>query len=218
MNINNITYMWNFKPNEKQLFPQNVINNNLNYIGNNEIIKPNDIENLLLTNDSDFPCLLMLYNIIPHWVVKADLGRLLSIYYNSGLYADADCFIIKQLDNHKEHHNIILFIEHICNTVNELGSRECKNPENVLRIANYCFGAKIAKHPFLKEVIDECIKRLTQLLIIEKKTDISDIDILWLCGPDVITTIYHKSKHNYPDIFLYDNTFLKHMCYGSWRK
>lgn len=220
MNMNNfgfdnINYMWNFKPNEKQSFPRDVVNNNLNYIMHYYVITPSAIENLL--NNNIFQDLLNLYHLIPHWIIKADLLRLLVVYFHGGLYLDADCFIKKQLNMHNERDNIILFTEHICHSVNELGQRECKNPENVLRVANFCFGAKPINHPFLKEVIHECIHRLKQLLIIEKKSNLDHRDILWVCGPDVITTIYHKSKHNYHDIFLYDNTFLNHKCYGSWR-
>ena len=70
---------------------------------------------------------------------------------------------------------------------------------------------------FLKEVIEECINRLNKLLIIENRRVLNNEDILWVCGPDVITTIYHESKNKYNDIFLYDTTFLNHKCNGSWR-
>jgi mannosyltransferase OCH1-like enzyme len=216
--MNNIIYLWKFKPNEKKYFPKDVIDNNIKYIENYKIINnPAIIENFIINNNSIFPELLDLYKIIPHWVIKTDLGRLITIYLNGGLYADADCFIQKQIDKHNDTDNIILFTEHICNSVNKLGKRECKNPENVLRIANFCFGSKTIKHPFFKEVIEECQCRLKQLLIHEKITNLNHADILWVCGPDVITTIYHRSKNNYNDIFLYDNTFLNHTCSGSWR-
>lgn len=212
----NIIYLWGFKPNVKKHIPQDVIYNNLKYIENYKIIRPYII-NYFITNNNEFPNLLQLYNKIPRWVVKTDIGRLIAIYLNGGLYADTDCFIKKQLNKDTENDNIILFIEKICKNVNELGKRECKNPENLVRIANYCIGSKKKNHPFLKEVIEECINRLQMLLYIEKKREFNTEDILWVCGPDVITTIYHKSKHKYDDIFLYDTTFLNHKCNGSWR-
>jgi mannosyltransferase OCH1-like enzyme len=210
--------MWNFKPNENKEFDKNVINNNIKFIKNFDIIKPNLIKNLLETNDT-FPELLELYDLIPKWIIKTDLGRLLIIFFKGGMYSDVDCFIEKQFNNNDDNDkfNVFLFTEHICNSVTELGSRECKNPENVLRVANFFFGCKTIKHPFFKEVIDECINRLNQLFIIEKKTNITNHDILWVCGPDVITSIYHKSKQNYNDILLHDKTFLNHKCYQSWR-
>ena len=216
--MNNIIYLWRFKPNEKKYFPQDVVINNLKYIANYKIINnPSIIVNFIINNNNIFPDLLEIYNKIPHWVIKTDVGRLLAVYLNGGLYVDSDCFIKKKLDKHNDTHNIILFIENKCKSVNELGKRECKNPENLVRIANFCFGSKTKNNPFLKEVIEECINRLKKLLIIEKKTNFSHEDILWVCGPDVITTIYHKSKNKYNDIFLYDNTYLNHKCNSSWR-
>jgi len=211
--------MWNFKPNETKTIQKNVIENNLKYINNHKIVKPKFIKKLIDNNNNNiFPELSKLYSIIPNWIIKTDLGRLLIIYFKGGIYSDADCFIEKKFNNNNiNKYNIVLFTEHICNSVDDLGPRECKNAENVLRIANFCFGSKLIKHPFFKEVIDECLNRLNQLLIIENKTNLCDNDILWVCGPDVITTVYHNSKNNYTDIFLHDKSFLNHKCYGSWR-
>ena len=208
--MNSIYYMWNFKPNEKYLFPQDVIMNNSNYISNYSIQTPKNID--VLVNNNVFPELTQLYYQIPHWVIQADLGRLLLVYFNGGFYCDADCFIRKKWNTDSP---IVLFTERICKSVHKLGPRECKNPENVLRIANYGFGANTIHHPFIKEVIEECIRRLKQLLS-EKNTTLSHHDVLWVCGPDVITTIYHRRKHNY-DIMLYDTTYLQHKSYASWR-
>ena len=47
--------------------------------------------------------------------------------------------------------------------------RESKHPDNVLRVANYCFGSTSVKHPFLKEVIDECIHRLKYIIYNQNK-------------------------------------------------
>lgn len=59
------------------------------------------------------------------------------------MYFDIDCFMSKQLDKHNNNKdNILLFIEHKNVNINNLGPRECKNKENSLRIANYCFGSR----------------------------------------------------------------------------
>ena len=213
--MNKIYYLRNFKMDEKQPFPNDVIKNNLKFVSNYEIITPSIIEPLLI--NEIFPDIINLYKLIPHWIIKTDLARLLIIYFQGGIYSDSDCFINKKINSHNNNHNILLFTEHICSSVNKLGPRECKNPENVLRIANYCFGSKTIRHPFFKEVIDECINRLKQLLVVENNQDFSNKDILWVCGPDVITTIYHQSKHKYNDIYLYDKSFLNHKNFGSWR-
>ena len=204
----NIYYMWNFKPNEKQSFPQDVIQHNEKFINTHTIITPANIYKLIC-NDT-FPELAQLYGQIPHWVVQADLIRLLLIYFNGGIYCDADCFIQKPIQTS----SIVLFTEHICKSVYHLGPRECKHPDNVLRIANFSFGANITQHPFLKEVIEECIRRLKQIK--SEKIKLTQRDVLWMCGPDVITSIYHTSKHKY-DICLHDTSYLQHKCYGSWR-
>jgi hypothetical protein len=110
-NMNNIIYLWRFKPNEKKYFPQDVVINNLKYIANYKIINnPSIIVNFIINNNNIFPDLLEIYNKIPHWVIKTDVGRLLAVYLNSGLYVDSDCFIKKKLDKHNDTHNIILFI------------------------------------------------------------------------------------------------------------
>ncbi len=214
--MDNITYMWNFKPNEVKTIPMNVIENNKKYYKNYQIIGPEIIQSLINNNDISDK-LINLYNLIPHWVVKADLGRLLYIYYNGGFYSDVDAFIVKTPVNKTyQYCDMFLFTEKTMESVNQLGPRECKNPENILRISNYFFGTSIKKHPFLKEVINECINRLEQILIIEKNTNLSWRDILWTCGPDVITTIYHKSRSKY-NILLFDSSTIKHYCYSSWR-
>jgi hypothetical protein len=89
-----------------------------------------------------------------------------------------------------------------------LGPREKKYN---LRVANYAFASE-AKHPFLREVILECIRRLKLLSLLKK---VSHADILWVCGPDVITTVYHETRYN--DVMLLDTTYLNHLMAGSWR-
>jgi mannosyltransferase OCH1-like enzyme len=214
-----IYYMWNFKPDEKNEFPRDVIINNLNYVKNFKIITPPTVIDLISKNKDIFPDLLKLYNMIPHWIIKADLGRLLIIYFMGGIYSDMDCFIKKDFLSETNNYNAVLFTEHICTSIDQLGLRESKNPENMSRLANFCFYLKFIKHPFFKKVIDECINRLKKLLLIEKKQKFTHEDILWVCGPDVITTLYHKlkKKEKYNDVILLDNTYLQHVCYGSWR-
>ena len=221
-----IFYMWNFNPNETNqffIYNKNVINNNIIYINNYQLIEPKNI-NILLNNLQMiktkpllFPTLYKLYDIIPNWISKSDLARLLIIYHYSGIYCDVDCFIKKSFEKYSKEYNVILFTEYICRDVNELGIRECKKLDNKVRIANYFFYSKIKNHPFVKEVIDECLRRLEQIIINENKNKFNNSDILWCCGPDVITTIYHSTKHKYKDIYLCDTSFLNHKCYGSWR-
>jgi len=207
--------MWNFKPNEKQPEPPiDTINHNTLFFKNNIIVRPPAIN--LDHHDPLFVEIKSLWNLIPHWVIKADLGRLMHIYLNGNLYLDVDCYIIKNIlnKNNDDDGKAILFTEKIANNVNCLGPRECKNPENVLRVANYAFGSNVKQHPFFRTVIEECLVRLKKLIFNFNK--ITQEDILWVCGPDVITSVYHKYS-NKNEIHLFDNTYLKHYCLGSWR-
>lgn len=45
--MDNITYMWNFKPNEVKTIPMNVIENNKKYYKNYQIIGPEIIQSLI---------------------------------------------------------------------------------------------------------------------------------------------------------------------------
>ena len=209
-NSNVAIYMWGFKPNEKKSIPKECINNNKKYF-NPKIINESHIIDLIKNNSHIFNN----WNNIPKWIMKADLGRLIYIYYNGGVYLDIDCNINK---NFKEYlnDNLVLFIENNNVNINKLGPREIKDPEHSLRIANYAFGTNIKKHPFLKDTINECIKRL-KILLSEDKKKYTNEDILWVCGPDVITTIYHKNKNKYNNILLLDTSYLQNLNYGSWR-
>jgi len=203
-------YMWNMKPNESKPIPTTCIESNKRIFNQCNVIHPDEITALAMNT----PKLQDLWGSIPHWIIKADLGRLLYIYTYGNFYLDVDCQIAPKFQT-VQVNKMILFIEKIVNSVNELGPRECKNPMNALRVANYAFGTTTRNHPFLKEVIDECITRLQWL--VESNTTPSELDILWVCGPDVITTVYHRSKNNYSDIVLLDTSYASHFCYGSWR-
>lgn len=203
--------MWSFNPAEKLPTPSDCIFSNKVFFKNSAILTPENIEPLI----RHFPDLIKLWQIIPHWIIKADLGRLIYIYFRGNFYFDVDCKINKTIPINSESF-LVLFTETVLSDVRQLGPRECKNPENALRIANYAFGTNVLQHPFLLEVILECINRLHQLMN-SGVTKLYQHDILWVCGPDVMTTIYHKSKSMYPDLMLLDTSYLSHLCRGSWR-
>ncbi len=190
------------KPNESGTPNDKIIKHNEQYYPY-KVIGPNDI--LPLVNDYSKD-LALLWEKIPHWVIKCDIARLLYIYYHGGFYMDCDCIIRKKIDLNSP---LILFIEKIV-PVSKLGPREIKLPDHSVRVSNYAFYAE-KKHVFLKMALDECIARL---LILPKK--ITTHDILWVCGPDVITTVYHKYKKIY-HITLLDQSYLNHIGVGSWR-
>ena len=192
-------YLWNMKPGETKLPNKKVMEHNSTFIPHSRILGPDDILPLVGQFSTE---LVELWEKIPHWIIKCDLGRLLYIYYHGGMYVDCDCILLKPI---RPTSPVVLFTEKRV-SVEQLGPKEKKYD---LRIANYAFAAQ-AGHPFLKEVITECIRRL-KLLNGSKSTT----DILWVCGPDVITTIYHETRLK--DITLLDTTYLKHLMTGSWR-
>lgn len=186
------------KPGETGQPNPTILQHNSNYT-EYRILGPEDILPLVTKFSSE---LAGLWDQIPHWVIRCDLGRLLYIYYHGGMYMDSDCVIRKSIPTAP----VVLFTEkkvQVC----QLGPREKKYG---VRVANYAFASE-AGHPFLKEVILECIRRLKSII-----GHITHSDILWVCGPDVITTIYHETSHK--DITLLDTTYLTHFMMGSWRK
>jgi len=117
---------------------------------------------------------------------------------------------------------MILFTEFTV-PVEKLGPRECKHPRNGLRVGNFAFLSIFKRHPFLELCIRECIRRLTFLLE-QNLQKWEETDILWVCGPDVITTMYHaqfKDDGSSDDVDssvrLMQIGYLQHLGYGSWR-
>lgn len=213
-----ITYMWNFKPNERNSIPMECIRQNKKFIPEHTIVTPTDIIPLLASFPA-FPGLPELWAKIPdtHWVMRADLGRLLYIYKHGGFYLDMDCMM---LDNPFQYTNpksdrMILFTEFTV-TLDQLGPRECKNPQNALRIANFAFATNYKRHPFLELCIRECMRRL-EVLFQSNVDNWAETDILWVCGPDVITTMYHEHQEDDSSIRLMKRGYLRHLGYGSWR-
>jgi len=72
MKHRSMTYMWNFKPNERNSIPMDCIRKNKMFLPEYSIVTPHDITPIL----SSFDGLAELWNKIPeqYWIVKADLG------------------------------------------------------------------------------------------------------------------------------------------------
>ena len=218
-----IVYMWNFKPDERAAIPMTCINKNKQFIPKHVIVTPTDIIPIL----SSFPGLPELWAKIPHWIVRADLGRLLYIYKHGGVYLDMDCVIATNPFGgggggggiNPKTDRMILFTEFTVN-IDVLGPRECKNPQNALRIANFAFASNYKRHPFLELCIRECMRRL-EVLFQSNLDKWAETDILWVCGPDVITTMYHEqaadASESDSSIRLMERGYLRHLGYGSWR-
>ena len=211
-------YMWNMKVGEKKPVPRDCIEHNKPYLSNFKIIGPAEIMPLVPQYS---PQMAFIWPLIPHWIITADLGRLLYIYFHGNFYFDVDSKITKPFFPASGGANkMYLFVEELLPSVAALGPREIKTPAHLLRVCNFAFGASVKKHPFLKDVIDECLKRLTYLLgdLKFKPADFKKTDILWVCGPDVMTTVYHQKKHLYGNqIVLLAQPYIHHLRMWSWR-
>lgn len=196
--------LWNFNPEEKNQFPESFLNANKKFIESFKVITPSDIEGCL----DEFPKLRDIWDRISHWVVKTDLARLLYVYKYGGFYFDSDCVIIKNFPTDDDE-KLVLVEQVLLYSTQYLGPRECKDYCRRQRIANYAFGANKIKHSFFKHCIEECLKRLEEVNYTVKTAQ----DVSWVCGSDVVTSIYHTTK--YPCFLLKGYMYVKH---DSWRK
>jgi mannosyltransferase OCH1-like enzyme len=185
-------------PQETRLPNEKVFQHNAKYVPNYKLIGPKEIIPLLPL----FPDIQRQWDTIPHWVIKADIARLLYIYEYGGVYLDCDCLVEQPLPKEPW-----VCVEKVV-PVHALGPKESKHPSHAMRIANYAFGFP-KHHPLLKEALEECARRLPQ-------ADATAENILWVCGPDVITTVYHRHEEK-KNISLLNHKYIKHLAVGSWR-
>ncbi|MFS8159580.1 MAG: glycosyltransferase [Candidatus Roizmanbacteria bacterium] len=154
--------------------------------------------------ESELPGIIEAYEMVPRGVAKSDLARIVSLYVRGGHYADLDVVFRKIPPIRSDY--VILYTETFSVKLSD---------RHITRIANYGLSSP-AKHPFLKAILIETIKRINQM----KNVAVwSDEDVLNTTGPDVITTIYHEVKM--PKVrrigFWRSRQILSHNCAGSWR-
>lgn len=152
-------------------------------------------------------------------IQQCDVARYFLMYYFGGNYSDMDVQCNLSL-NSLPKGNIILGTEIIISK--EFAEKVGKNnpirkgyAEDCIRVANYWFYTKTKKHPFWQSVLKMALKRCIE------NNAITQYDVLYTSGPDVITTVYHRDKCKYDDIVLLDYGFMKntinHTQTGSWR-
>ena len=217
--MNTAIYLWKFKPKETKSCPRSAIDKNSSFIPHHKIVRPMGIRKLVGRYSEE---LELIWKDIPHWIIKCDAGRLLYLYFNGGLYMDLDCFLKKPLPpslrGEEGTNQVALFIENRV-ALEHLGPRELRNPAHQLRIANYIIGVGKVKHPFIKKILDEGIRRLK--IILKERQSVGGrvpiSDILWTFGPDLITTMYHKHGHTSRNVNLLGRNWVKHTCTNSWK-
>jgi mannosyltransferase OCH1-like enzyme len=142
-----------------------------------------DCENLIL----EYPQYEGIYRKATN-IMKFDIIRYLIIYHSGGTYLDVDVLLKKSLKNITA--NECFFVEKIITNVANHDARyepiRKGVPEHPVRIANYAFSSK-PKNPIFIEILTE-IRRRMHLQPSPKK----DYDVLYLTGPDVVTTVVHR--------------------------
>lgn len=160
---------------------------------NVEVITPSHPKLTEWLADPEFPKLEELFNEARgqyHWIVTSDLIRLVALYNTGGLYLDCDCFVDTDLQEHLTCETCV-FRERVVSDVQMLGRRECKDPKHRVRIANFAIFAENKKSEFTRQCLILALQRLDYLLHCAKIQKVTREDVLWVCGPDVITTVYH---------------------------
>lgn len=150
----------------------------------------------------------------------SDIFRYLVLNRYGGLYSDFD---IEILDFNKAR-NLIKDNDFAVLTeieINDTFSNKTKTipirkgiPEDKRRIANY-FIYSNPNHPIWNHIIDEMKIRL-------KNAILEDYDVLYVTGPDLMSTIVNKyaNQLNLKVLDLSDSKCIKHHCHGNhtWRK
>jgi hypothetical protein len=207
--------LWHFKPGETSPFPRSFEAHNGPFIEDLRVLGPNDFEAGFLPRLGEFRSIQRRWHQISPWVVKTDLARLACVYLDGGFYFDSDCLITRNLPS-TEADEAVLFVESVIPWFVPLGlilgEREDKSPSRRTRVANYGFGAVQPLHSFFRACLRECERRLEAL----DYTSRSDADTLWLCGPDVPTTVYHRAAGAHK-VRLLEKKYLRHLAAGSWR-
>jgi mannosyltransferase OCH1-like enzyme len=149
-------------------------------------------------------------------IMKYDIMRYLIVYCCGGTYLDADIVLKKSLANitAKE----CFFIENIVPLRrNNPGYYEPIRRgvlEHPIRIANYAFSSK-PYNPIFLEFLAEVRRRMYI-----QPAPKNDYDVLYLTGPDVVTTVIHAMKKSVPINIvskLVSNGIVEHTCAGEWR-
>ena len=150
-------------------------------------------------------------------IMKYDIMRYLIVYCCGGTYLDADIVLKKSLANitAKE----CFFIENIVPlSRNNPGYHEPIRKgvlEHPIRISNYAFSSK-PYNPIFMEFLAEVRRRMYV-----QPAPKSDYDVLYLTGPDVVTTVIHAMKKVISINIvskLVSNGILEHTCAGEWRR
>lgn len=129
----------------------------------------------------------------------SDIIRYCVLYKHGGIYTDYDVeyksnFLRDAIEDNNFEIPVFLteciltddFIEQSKSFPNREGE-----PEDPIRVASFCLYSP-PNNPIIRDIIDLIIIRLS--IGLKPSTD---YDIIWLAGPDTISTIVNNTKHDY---------------------
>lgn len=162
-----------------------------------------------------------LFNSKNNPAMVSDVFRYLVLKKYGGLYSDFDVELInpKNLRTIVEENSFVAVTEL---KISKEFSKKTKTipiregiPEDINRIANYFICCK-ANHIIWDIVFDEMNRRMEKVLKIKE-----DYDILYVTGPDLISTVVNKYKKDLGlrVLSLKESVCIKHHCYGehTWK-
>lgn len=173
----------------------------------------------------------ILYDKLPRPVQRADLLRYLIVAEYGGIYADIDVEPILPMKKRWHHlsqsQSAWFFIEHVVTEEwSEFTARHfsCRQgiPENLVRLSNFAF-ASVPNHAIWPQILTLVKERCERLLnITTRPVNLSDYEILYSTGPDVISEIVSAEKKNMdqnfqPVVIDEADDFMIHQCKGAWR-
>ena len=219
MNEDPVITLWGWKKEDEKLPPPHITLNRTRQIYKNvSIIGPDHPGLETWLSDAEFPDLKFTFDQVRkqyHWVVATDLVRLVALYNLGGLYLDLDCFIDPDLPDHLDCDTCV-FRECVLPDVRRLGRRECKHPCRRVRVANFAIYSRRKKSEFLRACIILALQRLNHLLFSDKLSKLSREDILWACGPDLVTSVYHERTSQLGQVCLLPAQLVGHVSAQSW--
>mgnify|MGYP001159322845 CR=1 FL=1 len=165
------------------------------------------------------------YDNFPHKIQRIDFFRYLAIYQFGGVYLDLDILLKQSLDDILKTPNVCKFpieIDQVRDTI------ITRNNFHSL-IGNYAFYAP-AKHPFIKQIIDNIVnERINKndIELAQSTNGDSNEQVYVYCttGPIMVTQSY-IDYNNKSEVELIKSTpFINdsfgnygiHCCYGSWK-
>lgn len=218
-----IHFIWYY--NDKKQLPSRVLNNCFQITSMNpefsvHVVNKSECDNIVKLCKKE-----KLFNIYNLSIQKCDFLRYSILQKYGGIYLDTDIKMTKSNFNYMfqkySQYSLFLCIETI------LTDEECKNVsienpirkgvhEDNIRVSNY-FIASAPKHPFWSYVFRLLKKRSMTKVI-------TNYDVIYSSGPDIISTSYSRYMKKYPN----DNSikllgideikeYIHHFSYGMWK-